>query len=368
MSKHLVVLGNGFDRAHRLPTSYCDIVMSMDCLKRIHDSGTCGFGNILGFINATEGISDSVKECFYAWADLYDDGNNDYAIDIRNSLAKLTRLLENNIWHLYFLKRFEIQSKEKDVKWIDLENEIEDIVGIVEKNYSSSKELITSFIERIPGENDQHIIFKESVIDICGKADIMDFSGLIKRMIDDFDRFKKSMSFYFYHIVDHKINASRCDSLEIIEGFDADCVVNFNYTETYERLYSKDIVCHIHGVIKEDDDLGLVFGISENKAPNLPELYKVFCKRNQRMKNDKSYLKWIGEDITDVTFFGHSLGKTDFDVLRELFSIKSARYKVCYYEESECVAMQERIKLILGSEEYDYKCSTGSLILANVKE
>lgn len=122
-------------------------------------------------------------------------------------------------------------------------------------------------------------------------------------------------------------------------------VLSFNYTNTYERLYgdSKTKYCYIHGKAQENkNQTNLILGIDDNLS-NGEESNNFQCvkfkKYYQRIifKTGSEYKDWLAmgpkrlPDINYVHIVGHSLDRTDHDVLYEFFSDKRFRIVIYYY-------------------------------------
>lgn len=127
----------------------------------------------------------------------------------------------------------------------------------------------------------------------------------------------------------------------------ADKVVTFNYTNTFELLYNKENVLHIHGKL----DSEIVLGINPDSKDELTDLDTTsikFIKYYQRIiyKTDREYQKFI-DDIKqihdskksfssqsiNVVVSGHSLDRTDEDIIKELFEYSSDITILCHNNE-----------------------------------
>ena len=123
------------------------------------------------------------------------------------------------------------------------------------------------------------------------------------------------------------------------------CVLSFNYTNTYERLYGtkETQYCYVHGKAQEDGSkTNIIFGIDDTLRHGEESInfkWIRFKKYYQRiiLKTGSEYKNWLnsqdkhGEQNDYVHIVGHSLDKTDYDVLYELFSNKKFRIIIYYY-------------------------------------
>lgn len=124
-----------------------------------------------------------------------------------------------------------------------------------------------------------------------------------------------------------------------------DCVLSFNYTNTYERLYGKEKTryCYIHGKAQENrEKSNLIFGI-DDCLPSGEESKNFKCVRFKKyfqrviFKTGAQYKEWFGLPLVTkgsaiyVHIVGHSLDRTDHDVLYEFFSNKDCKIIIYYY-------------------------------------
>ena len=174
-------------------------------------------------------------------------------------------------------------------------------------------------------------------------------------MQTDLKRLTRALEIYLSVFVSKiKINKPIID----LKNQSFDYVLSFNYTNTYERVFKKNItsqteICYIHGKANKDattENCNLVLGIDEyllGDKKNTQLTFLTFKKFYQRIQcTDKSYSKWI-DDInvcaTDGTrcnkfelhIFGHSLDVTDKDILREFILNPNVQTKIYYHRKDE---------------------------------
>ena len=136
-----------------------------------------------------------------------------------------------------------------------------------------------------------------------------------------------------------------------IENLNPDHVLSFNYSDTYEKIYGKEKKIkydYIHGkanINKNVKTSNLVLGIDEylNDERKDSELeFLVFKKFYQRIykSTDSSYMEWVDEIRQnsecpyELYIFGHSLDKTDKDVLELLICNDNVQTKIYYHRKS----------------------------------
>lgn len=122
----------------------------------------------------------------------------------------------------------------------------------------------------------------------------------------------------------------------------ADLVLCFNYSNTFERLYDKRQrakICYVNGKAQGNATTSnIVFGCDcyEDSPHGKSEVGfdKVFQRAHKKTCDD--YKDWISEDDNHhyrIYIVGHSLGRTDWDILRPLIIAKTNTAKVYYHNE-----------------------------------
>ena len=166
-------------------------------------------------------------------------------------------------------------------------------------------------------------------------------------------------------------------------------VLNFNYTDTFERLYLPQqtgklvntYIDYIHGKAKADSTIeknNFVLGIDEylsKKRRNKDTRFIAFKKYYQRIykgtgckykgwvdKIKADYQEYIKEKTTatdmseknkkhNLYIFGHSLDVTDADILRE-FILNDNVYTTIYYHDKQTMGRQiANLVKVIGQDE-----------------
>ena len=125
-----------------------------------------------------------------------------------------------------------------------------------------------------------------------------------------------------------------------IDSINPQYVISFNYTDTY-RIYGikKEDVFHVHGSLIKNN---MVLGFDDDDTENLDFVY--FKKYFQRIQKLTGYIdreKFLCEDALGQTitnqsiihFYGHSMDKTDGDIIEKLFSMSKGFLIYTYNQE-----------------------------------
>ena len=325
--KKILILGNGFDLAHGLPTQY---------------------GDFLEYCKKVYGIIDS---------NIYLNERMDLI------LRKIYQYIKANIWLEYFEGVY-AENEIKGENWIDFESEISFIVSFIDRfseNLLKMRQELLDELQNPQNENYKKLnIFANCLPRYINKTN----KDTRKRCFEDLEDFICALQIYLLEIVEKK----DIKELGIIKNIDPDYIINFNYTHTYERLYNdKAEVFHIHGeckeIYKENGINNMVLGIDEywsKKKRNKHTNFAIFKKFVQRIrkKTGTKHIEWLNEineiyqqdkenGISDIYIFGHSLDITDKDILQGFFKSKATRIHIyCKDRETEGELIANVIKLM----------------------
>ena len=389
----ILLIGNGFDLEHNLPTSYNDFLLF--CLKVMPIFSSDKDFSIQKYKQdylENWNIDESVKQTLItAFNSRYVDKESitdlEYDTGIRTSNKELNELYSHikfNIW----LRYFQEYSHRFGRNWIDFESEISRVIKALDlaKKYLSTH-------ENILGSNlkDEPILIEilkaaaTTLQTVFRNAETVEnFASFLNT---ELDKLIRALEIYISYFI-NKIEVSRLSS--DIEALEPDCVLSFNYSNTYERIYGveKNIqYAYIHGkaeISKNATSCNIVLGIDEyltGESKNTELEFLTFKKYYQRIykSTDNLYLDWVDEikdGYTDyrreieaayarnniperqrprtisignriytegppmrcpqhtLYIFGHSLDVTDQDVLKMFICNNNVQTKIFYYREN----------------------------------
>lgn len=313
MNKILLV-GNGFDLAHGLSTSYDDflcLIQGWKCFKIDYD----------------EKIQDSVFAKYLVDAENLDN----------QKIEKLDKIIKGNSWIHYFCNcGAEIDG------WIDFEKEIYPVIDLF-------KDILNG--ERIGGGAKYHLakLFPKYVkasgtVGVTEEYKRQEYflkeKTLLRDLKKEFDEFIYAFEIYLHEFVYKKKDIKL---LKQIKDINADYVISFNYTLT-EKLYgiSEQKTHHIHGSIRDDSEQrnsNMVLGINEQEDQNLDFIYFVKYFQRIQKRTGTAYTSYINLCLNGVMeeyelhIYGHSLDITDKDIL--LYTMENACKIYIYYYDQE---------------------------------
>ncbi|MZK56432.1 hypothetical protein GT484_11835 [Coprobacillus sp. BIOML-A1] len=343
MGKKILLIGNGFDLAHGLPTSYKDF---LDFCKMVRELYTYPIidneynqKKLIDW-NTDKTIKSKLLEC-------YENRKNCFEDKITTQCKELDELydcIKENVWINYFLER----EKSIGENWIDFESEISNVVQAIEtlKGYIERDEDVL----KIKDTKQKTIIYflkiaKKSLQDVFNLKRI---DGFIEDISIELDKLIRSLEIYICEFVNEIDIIKENDDIKTITP---DYVLSFNYSNTYERIYgqSKEVTYdYIHGkadIENNVDTCNLVLGIDEyledDKNDKLEFIaFKKFYQRIYK-STDSTYMKWVEQikkypEVNHNLFiFGHSLDKTDRDILKLLICNDNVTTKIYYYRKNK---------------------------------
>lgn len=355
--KTILILGNGFDLAHDLPTTYSHF---LNFCKEIN--------TMQQFINIKKAIS------------IESNSRKTYNVPATyKELTELSNLLKNNIWYLYLIDIYD-NNIIKGENWIDFEFEIRYIIKVIDESSLS----VSMAWNKVRTPNDIKLekfneIFnskeyrKSKEWDTSYKVKIKDFR---EKTYEDLERLTRALELYLSFVEQIPIN----NKLPELSNLTPDYVINFNYTNTYERIYKNENVYHIHGKIDTNrlpEENNMVLGIDEyweGNEKNEKTNFTIFKKFSQRIQKDTGndsykYLKEIRSifekdkkssstydtdtlnshpnGVSNVYILGHSLDVTDKDILSTFIGDDSTSVTVfCKDKGTEGELIANTIRLI----------------------
>ncbi len=376
---NILVIGNGFDLAHGLPTKYGDFLEFCARVKGIYDfPKDASLGDYKAkYIDDWE-MNDYIKTALLKAF----ERRHKHGVKITYKvLEELYEHIRENTWLEYFLKCRSFVGE----NWIDFESEISRVVQSLDEAINIIKD--GRKLEEMPREKHSILIsIHESSNGSMKKvfkddATLNDFAAFLNT---ELERLIRALEIYIVEFVRRIPVAKKNVDIEKIEP---DCMLSFNYSDTYERIYGErgGVECdYIHGkadINKNVRSSNLVLGIDEylgddRKNKELELLpFKKFYQRIYKSTGNK-YLNWVDEikdEYADyinpnilptdkgypghtLYIFGHSLDATDQEVLRLLICNDNVETKIFYYrkdeeDKAELGKMIKNLIMIMGQEE-----------------
>ena len=385
----ILLIGNGFDLMHDLPTKYENFVHTINFLKRYYTSDMKTVGSILGNAQLQE-VDKWISRCYSRYKAGWDQSPVS-----DEDLKKLINNATKNMWFSYLS-----ESLDEDLGWIDFEKEVAFVVRTLTEVLNNCDDPMLKSILKIREKSSMHIMRKFDFFHEHYDIDAMFAgNGLYRKVKDDFlweypkgsgvmhlDKGAvisklyaalKELAFllkeYLRIFVEEPLDILIRENLvqpNPMFGKD-DYIVSFNYTNIYEKLYKVNpgVVMHIHGDLAGD----IVLGINPDENDELNSVdtsFLQFKKYYQRVRygTDVNYLQFVKmlkvnkkmQDDWCLTVVGHSLDATDKDILMELFDIPRI-LTILYHDEDKICDFMKNIITMYGKAGLDRLRTQNSL-------
>ncbi|EDQ95618.1 Bacteriophage abortive infection AbiH [Intestinibacter bartlettii DSM 16795] len=395
---NILVIGNGFDLAHNLPTSYKDFLGFITYIN-VFFNGDAQTINNYKYAENFKKLHPDIQDYILKISEL---NKNDKLI------KEIIELSSDNFWIKYFEKC--IQSNElRGDNWIDFESEITKVVKSLEylKNYNEdnlkltvgnrkytdnqalyqiSKEIIKKISDRLKSKGEINTILEYEDIMKSGHnySNIENHffcSSNSKKVISELNmelnKLIRCLEIYLDYVVKENIKINKqLDDINNINHINH--LISFNYTSTFENFYSNNTECdYIHGKANKNNNFetnNMVLGIDEYLDSSDKDIeldFIQFKKYFQRIykKTGCEYKKWL-EKIkennlifnksicsdkfsTNIYFYGHSLDITDKDILTELINLEKSQIIIFYLDDYDYMQKIVNLVKLVGQ---DYLC------------
>lgn len=335
---NILIVGNGFDLSHYLPTKYDHFMVAMEAIENWdYVKGDMGFDDLFekDYWHENEVTGEEWQNSFFQHTKaMYKTDEVKISVD---QIKKLKEQLKENVWYQYFSDHV------REVKsWIDFENKIKNalyeisIFFLAVENIAKKNSQFESIITHNEEAKNSILINKHTsrVLDLLGILDCTFYKWLdngiwgvcnfndewldvryeIKAKFIQENKIYKKIKFEvvenhlqsnlnnFSHLFNEylllieslfskKIPNMKND-LKLLKMSAIDKVFSFNYTSTFENLYGTVGVEFLHGKIsKNEEEINIVLGVSELDKQSLIKYgFYGFLKYHQKLLNDTDYL------------------------------------------------------------------------------
>lgn len=380
-TRTLFMIGNGFDLAHDLRTSYMD------------------FFNYLRELQSSSSPSYDITPIHY-----FDNGTVYRLLESPASIAIINILhLDSlnlvNVWHSYF--KHIVTQRHPVGSWIDFEKEIEklvkDMLSPLDPPGPSAEDYIARFKRLMHCSSSfKNYPDKDQLDKMARKMRTDTDPGIAERLCQKVARFLYEellryafcFELYLRFIVPIFSSSPSYPNKPLAELFEPQkqdgqsFLLSFNYTSTVHDRYDPFLPAHyIHGRLRTKEYLQqnmlystcqlstpLVLGFHKKQAEqdDISTPFLFFEKFYQRILHhtDTDIYKWL-EDIhngvaLETVVYGHSLDITDEDLIRLIFD-RSNKVKIYYHTEDVLPSLLLNLVSIFGRKDVDRSHANGKL-------
>jgi hypothetical protein len=290
----IVLLGNGFDLAHGLPTKYSDFIFSY--LKQSFRGTSFTDENLVyrshgqfGYFTGKNSLEDFLS--------VINDEKDYIKINYKNEfLGQIINEFKGKNW--IDLENYYYQLLRKLIyDWSQPYYELDGILKL-NREFESVKQLLEQYLQ-------------EKVIDAYSLSTLIDFENIFNQPISDSDL-----------ILDKEFVDSKLEETLFL---------NFNYTETIEpylnRINHSAKIINIHGQVNNENN-SIVFGFGDELDQKYIEIERL--NENEMFRHVKSFRYMLTPNYSNLSRFiefkpfqvlilGHSCGLSDRTMLNYLF-------------------------------------------------
>lgn len=341
---NILLIGNGFDLAHGLPTTYKDFLKVVEIFKQCFVSKGAFRIDEINWENIGSEIKNKIME-----AD---------KIFLSHFEQIWWNSINDNFWIDYFLKY-----KDKKENWIDFEKEISKVIQILDMGLmkSSNEKSI---------DNMENVYIKKY---FAKDENYPTYTGVIEILLRDLNKLIDALEIYLIIFAE---TADRQERYTQILDLQVDKVLSFNYTSTYQRFYDigeKKDYDYIHGRVRDCDSQlfnNMVLGIDEyllDDRKNKDIDFIAFKKFYQRIHKETGckYKDWLDEIKKEnelkakhgktvqhnLYIFGHSLDVSDKDILKELILCENVYTSIFYHSRESFGQQIANLNKVIGQDE-----------------
>lgn len=239
-----MLVGNGFDLAHDLPTGYRDFTKFLKAVKYADEFD----------LNSSEYAAYLDKMAVHSDIKEFLSTNTDFN---KRCLAEVHDLILHNIWGDLFTG---INTESLKTGWIDFEKQISSVIKKLDKLFHLRG------VSSRDGPSFSDALHQLQFLEDCCNQENMpnalygDQAELIKRLEQDLNKLIRCLEIYMCICLEALPKKQPLSIMSQIGKVDA--VLSFNYTDTYDRLYRHNYpiqpeYCYIHGNAKIENTIEL---------------------------------------------------------------------------------------------------------------
>lgn len=359
----IVLIGNGFDLAHGLKTSYADFLdwYWKKKIPELKDEYTA---------TLDDGLS-KFKSKYQSWITFW----MEYSLDNWKSEQEILKTLRahKELVSITCSPFFElIQDQYEKKGWVDIENEYYQQLtvkkmpaGALNSELDKIKQKLITYLDEVTKgrsvtvQNLRFIFFEPFRKDDIAVKSFETFKSVINDRLNYNDSklnelIKEYENYNLSHVKEFEQKGGDIKDLETNNDFpeelllpDRIMLLNFNYTNIADTYFhpksDKFIVNHIHGSLDSPNDV--IFGYGDEHDESFKELQKRNDKESLKniksikyleTPNYKNLLAFMESAPYQIYIMGHSCGQSDGTLLNTLFEHKNCiSIKPFYYQKED---------------------------------
>ncbi|EGO8900114.1 hypothetical protein D5668_13380, partial [Enterococcus faecalis] len=321
-TKKLIILGNGFDLASTLKSTYKDFFSeridtkieeqldeALTCFKeQMVDSSYFGYDTLFK-VKEPKNINQARRIM-----------QNRYGTD-NHYVYEIIKKSNLTFWDLIF---YYSGGKEKDLQWQDVEQKMLQFFCSEDENANfPNLAMIKSILRGSSYKINPETLLCLHLASFLPDRGEYERENLVNYLYDELKTFEHCFAEYLNNIITDSyelkaaellLKMTKADSLPQI----SDTIFSFNYTYPFKNILK---IINVHGTVKEDN---IIFGIDQDKIDPKLDIYR-FTKTFRQMTETKlavTYQDNILPDkkaVDEIVFFGHSLSLLDYSYFQTIF-------------------------------------------------
>jgi len=345
----IILIGNGFDLAHGLETSYSEVLRNL--LKEEYSFfSSQNFKFLESISNSTLFYIVQTKELWNGYKNKSLPENR-YEVRIGNTTKLVDKMMPNGMVYKSVWENLYEHNFNEDVKFKNI--------------------FLSNLLNKITLEKwiDIEAFYFEKLETKTGMA--------TAKLNEEFKQITDYLEEYLYREYNNKPTKKIPEMQSIFDNIcnEQTLLVNFNYTTT-ETLYDlkNSKVIHIHGELKNADN-PIIFGYGDTTSENYKKikskndieyLKNIKFRRYNETGNRKDLKKFMELQPYEVFIMGHSCGISDRDLLNFIFEHENCNSITPYYHQEKegdknnkeelssnilfCFENEERFSIIVESQ------------------
>lgn len=380
MALNVLVVGNGFDLAHGLPTKYSDFLDFITLyITKYHCSWTSW-----GLVDDKDNDDDKWKNRRWSFYHaVLENLSSNVSVQTKQLFEKHRDDFHDLLTNEDSLKNFQFdsflryclheysykQTLNKEFNWIDIEDEIQSFILALEpeiKTLSELKNISVKVRNCINYENvDAKLFFIPTIADALIHENIPNEylkQAVFGCLFDELEKFNTLLRIYLQTTMKTLTPKKKCFLINSYEtnlsqgtrrGVKIDHVLSFNYTDTAGMYVPKENIRFINGSL---DEAKIILGIENPDLSKTSEFCEsnihLFFKNTQRVlyNSSREYEQWIASlKGVDMHIIGHSLAISDKYILVGLM-LGANKVTIYHYNEADRQCKISNLYQLMGDE------------------
>lgn len=320
--KKLIILGNGFDLASNLKSTYKDFFSerikeevenqldeALTCFKeQMVDSSYFGYDTLF-----------KVKEPKHAnqerrrMINRYGASNHD--------VYKIIQESKFTFWDLIF---YYSGGKEKDLQWQDVEQKMLEFFCSKDENANfPNLAMIKSLLRGSFYKVNPETLLCLHLASFLPNRGEYERENLVNYLYDELKTFEHCFAEYLNNIITDSYESKAAELLLKMTNATSlpnisDTIFSFNYTYPFKDILK---IINVHGTVEEGN---IIFGIDQEEIDPKLDIYR-FTKTFRQMTETKLAVTYQDnilpdkEAVDEIVFFGHSLSLLDYSYFQTIF-------------------------------------------------